>query len=211
MPHGPLWDQETRRSADTNPKMNSSDRVSSFQADALPNSLLEEVLSLSRAEREITTELLLSRKPAQVAMQRYCDAVVQNSRHIPLIWCWIDDCKAPFITPQISAGVASEWARLIRIERNWLTRDCVESSSHENNGGSLEAISRFAVWGQWRHLAERHGVRSVRCISVGKQSPTRSAYMVVYADVPWYFEALGPYFDEFGFLFASILKRQART
>jgi hypothetical protein len=137
-------------------------------------------------------------------VQRYCDAVVQESKHLCFVWCWFGETNAPVIWPLVSAGQARRWAGKIHIERSWLNRTVAARSGVDSNPGTTAAITKFAVWGPWRRLARRHRVRSVRCIPLGDQTRTYCGFLIVYSDAPGYFDTMGPHFDELGKLFASV-------
>ncbi len=173
--------------------------------DAPPFDAVDEAMRLSSAGIRVAAEVLAADAPPLAVVQRYCDAVVQASSHLSLAWCWFGPTNAPVIEPLVSAGRASDWARQMRIERNWLTRRGPALRSVDTGHSETVAISRFAIWGPWRRLAQEHQVRSVRCIPLHGDSPARTGILVVYADAPDYFDALGRYFDDLGQLFASIL------
>ena len=180
-------------------------RLFSRDAVAPPFDAVDEVMRLSRAGIRVAADVLNSDAPPLEVVQRYCDAVVQASTHLCLAWCWFGQVDAPVIRPLVSAGRASEWARQMHIERNWLTRRGPAFRAVDTGQSETVAISRYAVWGPWRRLAQEHQVRAVRCIPLKGHSPQRSGILVMYADAPDYFEALGTYFDELGQLFASVL------
>jgi len=180
-------------------------RLFSRDADAPPFDAMDEAMRLSSAGIRVASEVLVGNESPLDVVQRYCDAVVQASSHLCLAWCWFGPAHSPVIRPLVSAGRAREWAQQMRIERNWLTRRGPALRTVESGQGETVAISRFAVWGPWRRLAHEHQVRSVRCIPLRGDSPGRSGILVVYADAPDYFDALGRYFDDLGQLFASVL------
>ena len=180
-------------------------RLFSRDAVAPPFDDVDEVMRLSRAGIRVAADVLNSDAPPLEVVQRYCDAVVQASTHLCLAWCWFGQVDAPVIRPLVSAGRASEWARQMHIELNWLTRRGPAFRAVDTGQSETVAISRYAVWGPWRRLAQEHQVRAVRCIPLKGHSPQRSGILVMYADAPDYFEALGTYFDELGQLFASVL------
>jgi hypothetical protein len=180
-------------------------RLFSREANAPPFDAVDEVMRLSRAGIRVAADVLNSDAPPLEVVQRYCDAMVQASAHLCLAWCWFGQAEAPVIRPLVSAGRASEWARQMRIERNWLTRKGPAFRTVDTGQSETVAISRFAVWGPWRRLAQEHHVRAVRCIPLRGHSAQRSGILVVYADAPGYFDLLGHYFDELGQLFTSVL------
>ncbi|MGC4365594.1 ATP-binding protein [Hydrogenophaga sp. R2] len=180
-------------------------RLFTRDADAPPFDAMDEAMRLSSAGVRVAAEVLSGDAPPMHVVQRYCEAVVQASTHLSLAWCWFGPANSPVIRPMVSAGRAADWARHMRIERNWLTRRGPALRTVENGQSETVAISRFAVWGPWRRLAQDHQVRSVRCIPLRGESPSRSGILVVYADAPDYFNVLGRYFDDLGQLFASVL------
>ncbi|WP_302174316.1 ATP-binding protein [uncultured Hydrogenophaga sp.] len=180
-------------------------RLFTRDADAPPFDAVDEVMRLSRAGIRVAADVLNSDAPPLEVVQRYCDAMVQASAHLCLAWCWFGQAEAPVIRPLVSAGRASEWARQMRIERNWLTRKGPAFRTVDTGQSETVEISRFAVWGPWRRLAQEHHVRAVRCIPLRGHSAQRSGILVVYADAAGYFDVLGHYFDELGQLFTSVL------
>lgn len=180
-------------------------RLFAPNSEAPPFDAVDEAMRLSRAGIRVASDVLSGDAPPLDVVQRYCEAVVQASSHLPLAWCWFGSAQSPFIQPMVSAGRARDWAQQMRIERNWLTRRGPAFRAVEEGYTETMAISRFAVWGPWRRLARQHRVRAVRSIPLKGPSPGRSGILMVYADVPGYFEVMGQYFDELGQLFASVL------
>ena len=149
-------------------------RLFSRDAVAPPFDDVDEVMRLSRAGIRVAADVLNSDASPLEVVQRYCDAVVQASTHLCLAWCWFGQVDAPVIRPLVSAGRASEWARQMHIERNWLTRRGPAFRAVDTGQSETVAISRYAVWGPWRRLAQEHQVRAVRCIPLKGHSPQRS-------------------------------------
>ena len=88
----------------------------------------------------------------------------------------------PLVVPQIVAGRCADYARALRIERNWLTARGPVFRAIEGQRSEIFGISRWSTWGPWRKVAREHGVRSVIALRLSSTTDARRGLLVLYSD-----------------------------
>jgi diguanylate cyclase (GGDEF)-like protein len=127
----------------------------------------------------------------QALLQRLCDALVAASPHIRLAWIWIGSPQAQQIAPQIYSGAASDYAKKLRIDRNWLTRKGPVFQAMMRREVAWMRISRLSLYRPWRLAAARHGFGEAIAIRLDELPDGEVGVVVFYADQRDYFERVG--------------------
>ncbi len=152
------------------------------------------------------------RGSADQQVQQFCDCLVQASPHLRLCWVWFGDADAPVIDPHIMAGPAAPWARDLHIPRNLLTRHGPAYKALAGCAPEPFNVHAWSLYPPWREAARRHDVRSVIALPLIPPMDPRRGLMVIYADTPDYFQAVGlPLFEALADLVGTVLSNSARN
>lgn len=155
---------------------------------------------------------LSHRGSADQQVQQFCDALTQASPHLRLCWVWFGEAEAPVIAPHIVAGPASTWARELHIPRNLLTEHGPAYKALAGCAPEPFNVNAWSLYPPWRDAARRHEVRSVMALPLIPPMDPRRGLLVLYADTPNYFEAVGrPLFEALAELISTVLSNVARN
>ena len=149
---------------------------------------------------------------AQALVERHCRTLTTLAPHIVLAWTWFGQPDAPTLQPQAVAGAASAYARGLVIQRNALTT--IGPVFCTLAGRRLEPfnVSTTSLYGPWRYAAREHGVKSVLALPLASTADEQRGLLVLYADVPRYFELVGVgLFEALAQLFSAVLSRAVRN
>ncbi len=148
--------------------------------------------------------------PTEV-LQSYCDALTSLAPRIVIAWIWFGDPAARTVVPQIVAGRCADYARGLRIERNWLTERGPVFRAIDGRRSEIFGISRWSPWGPWRKVAREHGVRSVIALRLSSSVDERRGLLVLYSKTENYFNFLGAgVFRSMAELFSLVLSNEGR-
>jgi diguanylate cyclase (GGDEF)-like protein len=148
----------------------------------------------------------------QALLERHCRTLTALAPHILLAWTWFGRPDADTLRPQTVAGAASDYARSLVIRRNVLT--AIGPAFRTLAGRRLEPfnVSAASLYGPWRDAAREHGVRSVLALPLASTADDQRGLLVLYADVPRYFELVGiGLFEALSQLFSAVLSRAVRN
>jgi hypothetical protein len=149
--------------------------------------------------------------PAEV-LQSYCDALTSLAPRIVIAWIWFGDPAERVVVPQIVAGRCADYARALRIERNWLTARGPVFRAIEGQRSEIFGISRWSPFGPWRKVAREQGVRSVIALRLSSTTDARRGLLVLYSDTENYFNFLGAgVFRSMAELFGLVLSNEKRS
>lgn len=173
-----------------------------------------------RAEQSLVAEavvrsaasLLSVQDDAQSLMERHCRTLTALAPHIVLAWTWFGSPDTQRLQPQVVAGQASAYARALVIQRNALT--AIGPAFRTLSGRRLEPfnVSTMSLYGPWRCAAREHGVQSVLALPLTSAIDEQRGLIVLYADVPRYFELVGVgLFEALAQLFSAVLTQTARN
>ncbi len=165
------------------------------------------------AERARIAETLLASAARLMAVRRelelvrgVCEAMCGASQHIRLAWTWFGDANTDTIRPQAYAGVASDYAARIVIQRNLLTEQGPAFRTLSGKAPEQFRISSLSPYAPWRQMAQEHGVRSVMAVPLKSTFSGMGGLFVIYADDEHYFHNVGEsLFTALGELFSSVL------
>lgn len=149
---------------------------------------------------------------AQALVQRHCRTLTALAPHIVLAWTWFGPPDANALAPQAVAGAASTYARGLVIRRNALT--VIGPAFRTLAGRRLEPfnVSAVSLYGPWRYAAREHGVRSVLALPLASTADEQRGLLVLYSNVPRYFEMVGVgLFEALAQLFSAVLSRAVRN
>ncbi len=149
---------------------------------------------------------------AQALVERHCRTLTALAPHIVLAWTWFGEPDARTLQPQAVAGAASAYARALVIRRNTLT--AIGPAFRTLVGQRLEPfnVSTMSLYGPWRYAAREHGVKSVLALPLASTADHQRGLLVLYADVPRYFELVGTgLFEALAQLFSAVLSRAVRN
>jgi diguanylate cyclase (GGDEF)-like protein len=149
---------------------------------------------------------------AQALVERHCRTLTALAPHIVLAWTWFGRPDADTLQPQAVAGAASAYARGLVIRRNALT--AIGPAFRTLAGWRLEPfnVSTVSLFGPWRYAAREHGVKSVLALPLASTADDQRGLLVLYADVPRYFELVGVgLFEALAQLFSAVLSRAVRN
>lgn len=149
---------------------------------------------------------------AQALVERHCRTLTALAPNIVLAWTWFGPPDADALAPQAVAGAASAYARGLVIRRNALTT--IGPAFRTLAGRRLEPfnVSAVSLYGPWRYAAREHGVRSVLALPLASTADAQRGLLVLYSDVPRYFELVGVgLFEALAQLFSAVLSRAVRN
>jgi diguanylate cyclase (GGDEF)-like protein len=149
---------------------------------------------------------------AQALVERHCRTLTTLAPHIVLAWTWFGRPDASLLQPQAVAGAASAYARGLVIQRTALTT--IGPAFRTLAGKRLEPfnVSTASLYGPWRYAAREHGVKSVLALPLASTADAQRGLLVLYADVPRYFELVGVgLFEALAQLFSAVLSRAVRN
>ncbi len=169
------------------------------------------------AERALIAETLLASAArlmtvrGELALVRgVCEAMCAVSQHIRLAWTWFGDEGTDTIRPQAYAGSASDYAAGLTIRRNLLTELGPAFRTLRGDAPEEFRVSRWALFGPWREVAQTHGVRSVMAVPLKSTFSGMGGIFVIYADREDYFHEVGvSLFSALGELFSSVMTSSA--
>ena len=153
--------------------------------------------------------LLKARNELEI-IKGVCEALCGVSSHIRLAWTWFGPASTDVIRPQVYAGLASDYAANMTIDRNLITE--LGPAFRTLRGEEAEAfkVTRWSVFGPWREIAHTHAVRSVLAVPLQSSFTGMAGIFVIYADQEDYFEQVGEgLFTALGALFSSVLSTSA--
>ncbi len=152
------------------------------------------------------------RGSAEQQVQQFCETLAQASPHLSLCWVWFGDADAPVIKPHIVAGPASNWAAELHIPRNLLTEHGPAYKALAGCAPEPFNVNAWSLYPPWREAARRHEVRSVLALPLIPPMDPRRGLLVLYADTPDYFTAVGqPLFEALAELMSTVLSNVARN
>jgi len=156
--------------------------------------------------------LVAGEDDAQALVERHCRTLTALAPHIVLAWTWFGRPDADTLAPQAVAGSASAYARGLVIRRNTLT--AIGPAFRTLAGRRLEPfnVSTTSLYGPWRYAAREHGVKSVLALPLASTADEQRGLLVLYANVPRYFELVGVgLFEALAQLFSAVLSRAVRN
>jgi diguanylate cyclase (GGDEF)-like protein len=156
--------------------------------------------------------LVAGEDDAQALVERHCRTLTALAPHIVLAWTWFGRPDADTLAPQAMAGPASAYARGLVIRRNMLT--AIGPAFRTLAGRRLEPfnVSTASLYGPWRYAAREHGVKSVLALPLASTADEQRGLLVLYADVPRYFDLVGVgLFEALAQLFSAVLSRAVRN
>lgn len=156
--------------------------------------------------------LVAGEDDAQALVEHHCQTLTGLAPHIVLAWTWFGQPDADRLTPQVVAGAASSYARALVIRRTSLTS--IGPAFRALAGKRLEPfnISTTSLYGPWRYAAREHGVKSVLALPLASSVDEQRGLMVLYANVPRYFERVGVgLFEALAQLVSAVLSRAGRN
>lgn len=159
---------------------------------------------MAEALLRAAAQLLGSPTPT-VAVKSMCESIVEASPHMALVWAWFGDVEANVIEPQIVCGPAREYAETLSIKRNFITE--IGPAYGVLRGRTTRAfdVSSNSIFGPWRDLARRFGVRSVLVVPISNVGDARGL-LALYSTQEKYFDGGGVgLFDVLGQLFHAVL------
>lgn len=184
-------------------------RAQGFDARLEQGRLSTEVL---RRAAHLLALSVRDRGSAEQQVQQFCEALTQASPHLRLCWVWFGEADAPVIAPHIVAGPASNWARDLHIPRNLLTEHGPAYKALAGCAPEPFNVNAWSLYPPWREAAQRHEVRSVLALPLIPPMDPRRGLLVLYADTPDYFSAVGqPLFEALADLVSTVLSNVARN
>jgi diguanylate cyclase (GGDEF)-like protein len=150
----------------------------------------EERYRLTASLLEKATELI-STQDCDELLDRLCQSLVEASAHILLVWIWTGSIHAQEIMPQIMAGPARDYARDLRIRRNWLTRLGPFFRVLDGERLCRMNISPAALYKPWRRAASRYGFQSAIALRLPFPGNQQVGVIVLYGDDRDYFTRVG--------------------
>jgi len=152
--------------------------------------LLQEQLSIYQALLTATKSLAQGNLPDEI-LRVACDALVASSEHVCLAWMYLGNPDSETIRPSYAVGRALEYTRKLVID---LSPEAMKGPGRRSlitNEPVLvqtETDSTFAVW---RENAVRHGLQEGLTLPIGDPKHSVRGLIVVFVDIPNYFEQIG--------------------
>lgn len=211
MPKRPLLESTADPDLATEPPIESSTTPT---ADQAPDSTLDvprENERIARALRQPAAGGAAEGTVPSQVLQSYCEALTSLAPRIALAWTWFGPPDTRLVEPQTVAGRAAAYAQGLQIERNWLTAKGPVFRAIDGRGSQIFNVSPWSVHGPWRHVARKHGIRSVIAVRLVSSTDTRRGLLVLYSDTERYFSFLGDsLFRSMAELFSLVLSNEDR-
>lgn len=137
-----------------------------------------------------TADLTRTMDP-DVILQGICDAIVNASDHIKLVWAWHGEPDTQEICPKIYAGPAAKYAETITIKRNYLTLKGPAFRALLAEQDEYMGVSRMSLFGPWRAASKEFGFQVAAAFPLRVPDSTQRGILIFYADDKDYFEMIG--------------------
>ena len=151
---------------------------------------IQEQLLINQALLAATQSLAQGNTPDEV-LKSACDALVASSRHICLAWMYLGNPDSETITPSYSIGRASEYTEDLALD---LTPEAMNGPGRRSlatNKPVLVDVHADPTFGIWRERATQYGLQEALTLPIGNPEETDRGLIVIFADSPKYFEAVG--------------------
>ncbi len=153
---------------------------------------------------------LLGRRNDRDMIHGVCEALTFATPHVRLAWTWFGPADTASIRPQVVAGPSAEFARSLVIDRNLLTE--MGPAFRTLAGKKVEPfnVSQRSLFGPWREAAGQHGIRNTLALPLASTVNADRGLLVLYANVPDYFEQVGVgLFEALADMFSAVLSAAA--
>ncbi len=137
-----------------------------------------------------TADLTRTADP-DVIIQGICDAMINASEHIKLVWAWYGEPDAVEISPKIYAGPAHKYAETLTIKRNYLTLKGPAFRALLAEQDEYMGVSRMSLFGPWRAAAKKFGFEVAAAFPLRVPDSSKRGILIFYADDKDYFEMIG--------------------
>ena len=150
----------------------------------------QEQVLIYKALLTATTSLAQGNSPDEV-LRAACDALVSSSGHICLAWMYLGTPDNETISPSYSVGRKSEYTENLVID---LSPEAMKGPARRSlamNKPILLDIESDSTYGIWRKRAIQYGLQEGLTLPIGSAEDTYRGLIVIFADIPKYFEQVG--------------------
>ncbi len=151
---------------------------------------IQEQLLISKALLTATASLARGSTPEEV-LKEACDALVSSSRHICLAWMYLGNPDSETISPSYTVGRASEYTEKLLIDLSPEAMHGPARRSLATNKPVLVNVPSDPTYGIWRKRAVQYGLQEALTLPIGCTDETYRGLIVIFADLPAYFEQVG--------------------
>ncbi len=149
-----------------------------------------EQLLIYKALLTATTSLAQGKTPDEV-LRAACDALIASSKHICLAWMYLGNPDNETIVPSYAVGRASKYASTVIVDRSPESMKGPGRRSLATNQPVLVRVKSDTTFGLWREQAIQHGLAEALTLPIGNPGKTCRGLIVIFADIPDYFENIG--------------------
>ena len=150
----------------------------------------QEQVLIYKALLTATTSLAQGNSPDEV-LKAACDALVSSSKHICLAWMYLGNPDTETISPSYSVGRQSEYTENLIIDRSPEAMNGPARRSLAMNKPVLLDVKSDPTYGIWRKRAIQYGLQEALTLPIGSVGDTYRGLIVIFADMPRYFEQVG--------------------
>ncbi len=151
---------------------------------------LQEQLLINKALLTATSSLAQGSTPEEV-LKAACNALVSSSHHICLAWMYLGNPDRENISPCYTVGRASEYAENLLIDLSPAAMQGPARRSLATNKPVLVNVPSDPTYGIWRKRAVQYGLQEALTLPIGTTDETYRGLIVIFADLPAYFEQVG--------------------
>jgi diguanylate cyclase (GGDEF)-like protein len=135
-------------------------------------------------------QLLSSAAGAEAAVRSMAERLIENSRHLRLIWFWHGTAESDLIKPQVACGPAREYVDSLALSRAAVVKmgTALRMLAGPDEHARAVAAPQFSPW---QITNAQYGFRSALAAPLRTADGARQGLAVAYADKADYFDRVG--------------------